>query len=42
MCERIDGNSLAVEIKTACPAFNAEDCIPVSGFHRTLFWLNYW
>ncbi|XP_051755498.1 mucin-5AC-like [Ctenopharyngodon idella] len=27
-CERNNGNSLAVEIKTACPAFNAEDCIP--------------
>lgn len=27
-CERVNGNSMTVEIKTTCPAFNPENCIP--------------
>ncbi|RXN23782.1 mucin-5AC-like protein [Labeo rohita] len=27
-CERVNGNSVTVEIKTTCPAFNPENCIP--------------
>lgn len=29
-CERVNGQSIAIESKTTCPAFNAEDCVPVS------------
>lgn len=34
--ERVDGNSMTVEIKTTCPAFNPENCIPVSGLKETI------
>ncbi|XP_056622465.1 mucin-2-like [Triplophysa dalaica] len=27
-CERVNGQSMTVESKTTCPAFNAEDCVP--------------